>query len=95
MTKLLACFISSFILALPVSAEQLPAPSGEPILWVSGNIAHSNSDKGVELDQAMVDKLTNHTVSTNNHVVSKVADYQGPKLDVLQTLCAFQSFSCI
>ncbi|MGF1739750.1 hypothetical protein L4C34_01490 [Vibrio profundum] len=86
MTKLLACFISSFILALPVSAEQLPAPSGEPILWVSGNIAHSNSDKGVELDQAMVDKLTNHTVSTNNHVVSKVADYQGPKLESVLSL---------
>ncbi|MCG7488472.1 hypothetical protein MHN79_03115 [Vibrio sp. Of14-4] len=61
----------------------LPAPEGEPILWVSGKITESNSPDGVEFDSKMIKQLEQGTITTHNHVVAKALEYKGPKLSAL------------
>lgn len=73
----------SLSLMLVQSAFALPAPQGETILWVSGKISQSNTENGVEFDQAMVRKLQQGMIKTDNHVVDHVSTYEGPKLTSL------------
>ncbi|MEF1289037.1 hypothetical protein [Vibrio sp. M260118] len=86
MQKTLATVIASILLLFSQSVLALSAPTGEPILWVSGNIAESNSDQGVEFDQAMIDQLQQVTVQTNNHVVEQTVEYKGPTISSILEL---------
>jgi len=61
-------------------AFALPTPKGEPILWVSGNISQTNSPQGAEFDESMLLAVEHGAIHTNNHVVSEVVEYKGPKL---------------
>lgn len=70
-------------LIFPNLLHALPAPKGEPILWVSGNIAESNSPDGVEFDTDMIKQLEHGVITTHNHVEAKALEYRGPKLTAL------------
>ncbi|KJY81941.1 hypothetical protein TW81_16465 [Vibrio galatheae] len=65
------------------AAFAITAPTGDPILWVSGNITQTNSDQGAIFDRAMIDKLEHGSITTNNHVVEDVVEYTGPRLESL------------
>lgn len=83
MGKLLRFFFIYWAIFLAATAHALPAPQGEPILWVSGKLSHSNSASGIELDEAMLQVLNTGTIHTNNHVIEQVTEYSGPTLTSL------------
>jgi hypothetical protein len=70
----------SFAACLMSFANPLPAPQGDPVLWVSGNISQSNTSDGVVFDQQMLAALEQGTIETSNHVVDGIVEYKGPKL---------------
>lgn len=73
-------------LAAPARSEApLPAPSGTPVLTVSGNVARANQDGQAVFDRAMLEALGTVTVETSNPWVQGVARYEGvPLRRVLQ-----------
>ncbi|MEZ9230677.1 hypothetical protein AB4259_06290 [Vibrio amylolyticus] len=80
MYKLMLCLFTILVPTHFVNASALPKPTEEVMLWVSGNIEHSNSSSGVEFDEAMLSQLEVSEVKTNNHVVQEETRYKGPKL---------------
>lgn len=78
-------WFSTLVVGLMLSnvVYALPVPEGDPILWVSGKITESNTADGVEFDSAMIKQLEQGTIKTNNHVVSDVVEYKGPKMSAL------------
>lgn len=65
---------------LASTAHAIPSPQGDTILWISGKISQSNSESGIEMDEAMVQELDKSTIRTNNHVIKEVIEYSGPTL---------------
>jgi len=80
MSRLLRALFISCAVVLVNTAHAIPAPQGEPILWISGKISHSNSASGIEMDEAMLQALDSGTIHTNNHVIEQVTEYSGPTL---------------
>ncbi|KOO15548.1 hypothetical protein AKJ18_08815 [Vibrio xuii] len=76
----------SCAVVLVSTAHAIPSPQGEPILWISGKISHSNSASGIEMDEAMLQALDIGTIRTNNHVIEQVTEYSGVKLTSLLNL---------
>ncbi len=74
---LLACAAVA-ALAAPLSAADLPAPSGEVVLTVSGAIAHTNGDGVARFDLAMLDALDNRTTRTETPWYDEAQDFSGP-----------------
>ena len=84
-----------FLMAIAVlpfianAQNSLPAPTGEVILEISGNIGVTNGEGIAEFDRAMIESLEQFTINTSNHVVTEVASYKGPRLhDLLISLGA-------
>ena len=77
--KTLITFVAIWLFT-PVAAFALSSPTGDTLLWVSGNINQSNSTSGVEFDEQMLSQLEVGVIRTNNHVVEDIVEYQGPFL---------------
>ncbi|MGY3572014.1 hypothetical protein J4N42_20575 [Vibrio sp. SCSIO 43135] len=73
-------FFALATLVFSTLALALPAPEGDTVLWVNGNIGVTNIDSSAEFDLAMIDDLEQNEVKTNNHVVEEVTSYRGPKI---------------
>ena len=58
---ILTCCLS----ALPLAAQSLPAPDGEPLLTVTGNIALTNQGDAAVFDQAMLEAMDPVTITTS------------------------------
>tara|TARA_Y100001956_G_C4110006_1_gene181937 strand:+ start:524 stop:1018 length:495 start_codon:yes stop_codon:yes gene_type:complete len=65
------------------NALALPAPINDPILWIEGKITQSNSDVGVQMDEAMLQSLDMGVIRTSNHVTDTVMEYSGPTFESL------------
>lgn len=59
-------------------ADTLPAPQGEVILTVSGQIAHTNGDGTASFDRAMLEALAQHTTTATTPWLDGVHDFSGP-----------------
>jgi hypothetical protein len=59
------------------AAEPLPAPQGEVILTVSGNIAVTNTDGGAAFDRAMLEELGLTELSTTTNWTDGVQVFAG------------------
>jgi len=71
------------------SWSELPAPKGNVVLEVYGNIKAFNEDDVAAFDRAMIDQLPVHTIQTDNHVTEGLQTYKGPRLsDLLDQLGA-------
>lgn len=54
-----------YVLVLPNAfAEKLPAPTGKPVLTISGKITNTNEGDTAVFDVAALEKLGNETVIT-------------------------------
>ncbi|MFW7526448.1 hypothetical protein ACODM8_20275 [Vibrio ostreicida] len=78
MLSVTVSLMASMGLFSPASALSLL--QGDPILWVSGNIANTNADDQLVFDLAMIEGLNQGKITTNNHVVEEMAEYTGPLL---------------
>ncbi|MBN9886945.1 oxidoreductase [Salipiger abyssi] len=51
-------------LALPLSAAELPAPAGPPLLTVTGQITRTNDGDSARFDRAMLEAMTQTSFTT-------------------------------
>ena len=64
-----------------VFADEMPRPSGEVLLTLSGEIANTNTDDGrLELDLAMLQAMPVTSFKTNTIWLDKVAEFTGVSL---------------
>lgn len=66
------------MIASVAQAVELPAPKGDVILTVSGNIAQTNGDNVARFDRAMLEDLQQATVTTATPWFDDVHDFSGP-----------------
>ena len=78
------------LLSAPTAwADSLPAPQGDVILTVSGEIANTNDDGLARLDMALLDGLPQHSFATSTIWTEGVDTYEGVLLtDLLAALGA-------
>ena len=57
--------LTSCLFGLPLAAQSLPAPEGEPLLTVTGNIALANQGDAAVFDQAMLEAMDPVTITTS------------------------------
>lgn len=70
--------VGSLLVAMPLAAESLPSPTGEVILTISGNIAHTNAGAQAHLDRDMLMALESRVVETNTPWHSEPGRFEGP-----------------
>lgn len=76
--RALACGLTAPILLLsPAAAQDFPAPSGEVILTLSGDIGRTNAEGTLVLDQALLDTLTQHEFATSTIWTEGVITFRG------------------
>lgn len=74
--------MASLFTSLP--AQALDAATGKVILTISGKVGETNSAKGAEFDLAMLEKLPQHTMTTQTPWEKTPTTFRGPLLrDVL------------
>ncbi|QDC10758.1 oxidoreductase [Oceanicola sp. D3] len=70
--------------ALPLCAENLPAPEGEVILTVSGALATTNTEEGTaQFDLAMLEALGATTIETTTIWTEGTKTFEGVPLSLL------------
>jgi hypothetical protein len=85
----LAVLVAGSLATQVRAAEPLAAPTGEPVLTVSGKIANTNQDGQAVFDRAMLEALGVVTTETANPWVKGVATYEGvPMHRVLEAVGA-------
>jgi len=72
-----------FLTVNAAAADPLPAPSGKPILTISGKIATTNKDGTAQFDREMLEELGLETVETNTPWYSGPVKFEGVSLDKL------------
>jgi len=73
-----------FMMALPLSAQDLPAPEGEVLLTVSGDVATTNTEEGTAaFDLAMLEELGGETIETSTIWTDGTHSFEGVSLQVL------------
>lgn len=70
--------IGSLLSSMPLAAESLPSPTGEVILTVSGNIAHTNAGAQAHLDRDMLMAMEPHAIETNTPWHREPGRFEGP-----------------
>lgn len=81
---LLMTAFASFAVAAPASAEGLPAPDGNVILTVAGDIGVTNTAEATAaFDLAMLDALPQTSFKTETIWTEGVAEYSGVELSAL------------
>lgn len=79
-------FVLASCLALAAGAASgapLPQPQGEPILTVSGDIAHTNGDGVARFDRQMLEDLGTVTIRTATPWYDGVVTFEGVLMRVL------------
>lgn len=76
------CVVLS-VAAFSVSADELPQPTGDIILTVSGNVAKTNSDTGAVFDLEMLQAYDQSTIETTTIWTDGVQVFQGVSLAAL------------
>ena len=71
------------VLALPLAAQEFPAPTGEVILTVSGQITGSQGAEGVAFDMSLLETLGAEEISTSTIWTEGVHSFTGVSLKVL------------
>lgn len=61
-------------------AQGLPAPSGEPILRVEGQVAQANADGAAVFDLALLDSLPQESFATSTIWTEGTLTFSGPPL---------------
>ncbi|SFC20325.1 hypothetical protein SAMN05660443_1871 [Marinospirillum celere] len=75
------CFIflvSYLLVSSPLLANQLPAPEGQVLLVVSGNIQHTNQGKEAHFDRDLLEALTQRTTQTATPWSERLDTFSGP-----------------
>ena len=67
----------------PVAAENLPIPTGQIILEVSGKIGRTNRDNQAVFDKAMLEKIGISTLRTTTTWTDGVVTFEGVPFSVL------------
>lgn len=74
-------YVLFFVLSMAASllqAAELPAPQGDVILTVSGNITQTNGDGVARFDRAMLQDLQQRTITTATPWFEATHDFSGP-----------------
>ncbi|HBY7786518.1 TPA: molybdopterin-dependent oxidoreductase [Klebsiella aerogenes] len=80
-----------YVLVLPNAfAEKLPAPTGKPVLTISGKITNTNEGDTAVFDIAALEKLGNETVITTTPWYSGKVRFDGISLSKLMDLVGAQ-----
>ena len=74
------------LFGLPLAAQSLPAPEGEPLLTVTGNIAVANQGDAAVFDQAMLEAMNPVTITTSTIWTEGVQTFTGVPLAQLVDL---------
>lgn len=81
MRRLISAFAALAALALscaPVSAAQLPAPTGPVVLTLKGRIANANVDGTVQFDLAMLERLAGRDAVMETPWTEGTTRFSGP-----------------
>lgn len=70
-------------LALPLSAAELPAPAGPPLLTVTGRIAQTNDGNAARFDRAMLEAMAQTSFSTRTIWTDGEQHFTGVSLQAL------------
>ncbi len=74
-----ALFLAFLSVSFPVAADDpLPAPSGEVILKISGDVAHANVGDEVHFDREMLMDLSPRTLETRTPWHRRAGRFEGP-----------------
>jgi hypothetical protein len=73
----------SILAAFPAFAEDTGVPKGEVILTISGNVAKSNFEGGVQLDFEMLEAMTPATFETSTIWTEGLQVFEGVSLAAL------------
>jgi hypothetical protein len=73
------CALVAFVLpALPAGAASLAKPTGEIVLTVKGNIAHTNGDGVANFDMAMLEALAGRKAIVETPWTKGKVNFEGP-----------------
>jgi len=78
-----AILTTLFTIGSPVIAGSLPKPEGEPILAVSGNIAHTNDGDHALFDISMLEGLGTVKFRTKTPWYQEAVEFEGVPMKVL------------
>jgi hypothetical protein len=82
--RLTAAFLLLAASALPVAAEGLAAPTGTPVLTVTGAITHTNEGEAAVFDRAMLKAMPTDTFATSTIWTEGTPEFTGvPLVDLL------------
>lgn len=86
MRRFLLAALAAIALASQVAADELPQPAGEPLLTISGKIAHANTPDGAVLDEAMLLAVPSVELRTSTPWTDGVPTFTGVKMSDLLAL---------
>jgi hypothetical protein len=82
--RLLSTLLAAAGILATAPALALDSAAGKVVLTISGKVGETNSAKGAEFDMAMLDKLPQHTMTTQTPWEKSPTTFTGPLLrDVL------------
>ncbi|WP_054463910.1 hypothetical protein [Phaeobacter sp. 11ANDIMAR09] len=82
-TRLVAAAAATMLFSMAATAEQLPMPTGEVILTVSGAIGKTNSQGGAKFDLDLLKALEWEEVNTFTSFTDGMQTFEGPRLSSL------------
>jgi|EndMetStandDraft_7_1072992.scaffolds.fasta_scaffold00940_7 hypothetical protein len=77
-TAIVAALSVGLFFALPAHADQLPSPSGEVVLEVTGLISNTNDAKAADFDLAMLTGMDNRVTKTSAPWYDGTHEFAGP-----------------
>ena len=84
MRSLLSCLaLLAALFTLPAAADDLPAPTGTPVLTVSGALGATNADGTAVFDMAMLEALPSVTFTTTTIWTDGEQSFTGVPLSAL------------
>lgn len=86
-------FLCLLLLSGNASAGELATPQNEVLLTISGNIEHTNSDRGAEFDLEMLESLEATTITTETPWTEAETSFTGVRLSVLLKIVGARSSS--
>lgn len=69
--------------SLPGHAQDLPAPTGDVILTISGNIKNTNVGDTAQFDHAMLAELGTVSISTSTPWYDQIVTFEGTPLEAV------------
>jgi len=84
--RLFSCLLIPLFWASATFAEPLAAPTGKPILVISGSIANTNVGDTAQFDRDMLEAIGLQSVETTNPWYDGRVKFDGVSMDKLMTL---------